>query len=129
LLAGHVHVGRRAFLSGGVMVHQFCRIGTMAMVHGGERITQDVPPFAMMAEGGIRGPNTVGLRRAGIAPEARKAIKQAMRIYFAPGANRSLALEEIRRTLGGIPEVALFVDFAEVTKRGLVPGRGRPLEE
>ena len=33
-LAGHVTIGERAFLSGGVVVHQFCRIGRIAMIGG-----------------------------------------------------------------------------------------------
>ena len=34
LLAGHVTVDERAFISGAVAIHQFCRIGRMAMIGG-----------------------------------------------------------------------------------------------
>ena len=34
MLAGHVTVGERAFFSGGAGIHQFCRVGTLAMVGG-----------------------------------------------------------------------------------------------
>ena len=49
LLAGHVTVGDRAFVSGGVAVHQFCRIGRMAMVGGHARVVRDVPPYVTIA--------------------------------------------------------------------------------
>ncbi|GHT30263.1 hypothetical protein FACS18942_11180 [Planctomycetales bacterium] len=34
MLGGHVQVGNRANISGGVAVHQFCRIGSFAMLGG-----------------------------------------------------------------------------------------------
>lgn len=43
MLAGHVTVGDRAYLSGAVAVHQFCRIGTLAMVGGHARVGKDIP--------------------------------------------------------------------------------------
>ena len=45
MLAGHVIVEDRAYVSGAVAVHQFCRIGTLAMVGGQAHINKDVPPF------------------------------------------------------------------------------------
>src|SRR4029078_10973646 len=48
MLAGHVTVEDLAFLSGGVGIHQFCRVGTLAMVGGLARVTQDVPPYTLI---------------------------------------------------------------------------------
>ena len=45
LLAGYVEVEDQAFLSGGVVVHQFSRIGRLAMVGGNTRVNSDLPPF------------------------------------------------------------------------------------
>jgi UDP-N-acetylglucosamine acyltransferase len=45
MLAGHVTVGDRAYVSGAVAVHQFCRVGSLAMVGGQAHIIKDVPPF------------------------------------------------------------------------------------
>ena len=47
LLAGHVEVQDRAFISGNCLVHQFCRVGTLAMMQGGSAISQDLPPFTV----------------------------------------------------------------------------------
>ena len=67
LLGGHVTVEDRAFVSGAVAVHQFCRIGRLAMVGGHARVVQDVPPYMLLdgQSGCIVGLNIVGLRRSG----------------------------------------------------------------
>jgi UDP-N-acetylglucosamine acyltransferase len=122
LLAGHVHVGPRAFISGSVLVHQFVRIGRLAMIGGGNGIGQDVPPFCMLQFEQIQGPNVVGLRRAGMDEKARLAIRNAIKTYFFAGLNRVNAIEEIRREAAGCPEVEEFVAFIEGTKRGITPG-------
>ncbi|MBN2452302.1 MAG: acyl-ACP--UDP-N-acetylglucosamine O-acyltransferase [Lentisphaeria bacterium] len=123
MLAGHVEVGPRAFVSAGVLVHQFVRIGRLAMIGGGNGIGQDVPPFCMLQYDQIQGPNVVGLRRAALAEAARAAIRGAIKIYFFSGLNRPNAIEEIRATCGSHAEVSEFVAFIESTKRGICPGR------
>ena len=120
LLAGHVEIGDRVFLSGGVMVHQFCRIGMLAMVSGAEKIFQDLPPYCMYRWEGVSSPNTVGLRRAGIQAEARKAIKQAIRLLFFSGLSRPNALLQIQEKHGQVPELQPMIAFISSTKRGLV---------
>ena len=126
LLAGHVQLGERAFLSGNVMVHQFVRIGPVAMIHAGEPVSQDVPPYCMLAERRIRGPNTIGLRRAGMDPDTRTAIRGAIKAYYGEGLNRHNALKKIQEEHGDVPEVAVFCEFIATTERGVMPGRLRP---
>ena len=124
LLGGHVQVGESAFISALVAAHQFVRIGALAMVGGLNRIRQDIPPYCMLQMEHIQGPNTVGLRRAGIAPDIRKAIRAAIKLYFFAGLNRLSALAQIRQQYGGVEEVADFVNFVESTERGIVSGTG-----
>ena len=80
-LGGHVQMGDRVFLGGGVMVHQFCRIGSLAMLQGLAGINKDVLPFTLV--GGRPGKhyrlNLVGMRRAGIDGERLKAVSVAYR--------------------------------------------------
>jgi UDP-N-acetylglucosamine acyltransferase len=123
LLAGHVQIGYRAFLSGAVGVHQFVRIGSMAMVGGMEKVTQDVPPFSVQVGGLVRGANTIGLRRAGVSAEARQAIRGALKLYYRHGLNRQNAVACIEEQYGTVVEVRELVRFIETTKRGLAPGR------
>ena len=67
MLGGHVQIEDKAFVSGAVAVHQFCRIGRLAMVGGHARVTQDIPPYMLVdgQSGCIVGLNVVGLRRSG----------------------------------------------------------------
>jgi UDP-N-acetylglucosamine acyltransferase len=65
-LAGHIHIESQARIGGMVGIHQFTRIGRLAMVGAMSRVDRDVPPY-MLVEGHparIRGLNLVGLRRA-----------------------------------------------------------------
>ena len=123
LLAGRVTVGERAFVSAGVMVHQFVRIGRLAMIGGGNHITQDVPPFCMLQDEEVQGPNVVGLRRAGFEEINRNALRSAIKIFFCYGLSRQEACDRIRAEVEVTPEVQEFIDFVMTTKRGVCPGR------
>jgi UDP-N-acetylglucosamine acyltransferase len=45
LVAGHVGIEDQAFVSGGVVIHQFSHIGRLAMIGGNSRVNSDAPPF------------------------------------------------------------------------------------
>ena len=122
-VAGRVEIGARAFISAAVMIHQFVRIGQIAMLSGGCRITQDVPPFSLVKEDCLQSANAVGMRRAGIGPEARTAIRGAIKQYFFAGLNRPNALKAIRERYPDVAEVEEFAAFIEETKRGIISGR------
>ena len=122
-ISGHVIIEDGAVLSGYILVHQFCRIGALAMVSARNLINQDIPPYCMLSEHGcVCGPNTVGLRRAGVSSEGRLAIKNAIKCYFFRGLNASNAFEAIAAYPHQTPEVDHFVDFIRKTTRGMMPG-------
>ena len=75
MLAGHVTVADRAYISGAAGVHQFCRIGTLAMVGGQAHLSQDVPPYVTVdgMSSLVVGLNKIGLRRAGYCDAASKS--------------------------------------------------------
>jgi UDP-N-acetylglucosamine acyltransferase len=123
LLAGRVEVERNAFISAGCLVHQFARIGRLAMIGGGNPVTQDVPPFCMLQDKCIQGLNSIGLRRAKWSDAAKDAMKDAMKIYFYQGLNRINALEKIRNEVELLPEVLEFITFIENTTRGIMQAR------
>ncbi len=121
LLAGYVEVGDRAFISGNVLVHQFVRIGRLAMLSGGSAISQDVPPFCTTrgASGNtIAGLNTVGMRRAGIQPADRTALRRAFHILYFSGLNIRDAVKKILEQEQS-PLVKEFCNFVANTKRGI----------
>lgn len=120
-LAGHVTVGDWANFGGLCAVHQFCQVGTAAMVAGMARVVQDVLPFTI-AEGypaHMRIVNKVGMERAGYDSTAVHDIRRAFRILFM----RTLLLEEakkqIREEIGDKPHVALLLEAIDNSARGL----------
>jgi len=120
-LAGEVQVEDRAIIGGMTGVHQFCRIGTMAMVGAASKVRQDCPPY-MITEGQpteVIGPNLVGLQRRNVAPEVRAALKDAYRLFYREGLNRTQAIERIRRDVLDCPEVRHLVDFYLQSERGV----------
>lgn len=124
-LTGHCIVEDRAFLSGMTGFHQFSRIGTLAMVSALSAFNKDIPPYVICGgrPGVAQGLNVVGMRRAGIKPEARAEIKKAYKLLYRSGLNVSNAVEQIKKECTG-PEVKHFVEFIENSKRGIIRGQG-----
>ena len=122
LLAGHARLGDRVFLSGHVVVHQFARIGELAMVGGGSRVNQDVPPYMMVVGNStVVSVNRVGLERAGFDGEERRAIVRAYRLLYRSGLPFNQALERIEAELGGSPAVRRLIEFCRAdSKRGIM---------
>lgn len=122
-LGGFVTVADRAFISGGVMVHQFVNIGRLAMVGGNSKITQDVLPF-MTTDGNpaqVHGLNVVGLRRAGFNKTMLSELKQAYRVLFNGNDRLDNKLDELRQLPG--EAVAQLVEFIGAAKRGFHRGK------
>lgn len=127
MLGGHVTVDDRAYISGGVAVHQFCRIGRFAMVGGLARVRQDVPPFVMIDGGStmVVGLNKVGLRRAGFTPQEMLELKSAYRVIYRSGLAWNEMLDALRTKFASGP-AAEFEPFFRGGKRGFVQERRTP---
>jgi UDP-N-acetylglucosamine acyltransferase len=123
-LAGHVEIADQAFLSGGVVVHQFCRIGRLAMIGGNAKIVQDCLPFVITdgVPGRARGLNIVGLRRAGIGAQKVRALKEAYHLLLRSSLSREAAL--VRMAALQEPLVEELIAFVRSSRRGLA-GAGR----
>ncbi len=122
LIGGHVTVGDRAFLSGNSAVHQFCRVGRLAFLSGSSASSKDIPPFFVMQDVNyVRGLNLVGMKRAGLAPAERVAIRKAFRIIYLtrPALPLTTALLRIEAELGPVPAVCELVEFIRTSKRGI----------
>lgn len=121
-LGGHVEVDDWAMLSGGVMVHQFVKIGAYAFIGGLFRVGQDVPPYVKavgepLKYGGI---NSVGLRRRGFSSKDRINIKRAYRFYYKSGLNKSDALYKVKSEFPDDKNIMCIIDFIENSKRGII---------
>lgn len=112
LLGGHVQVGRKAIISGNAGVHQFVRIGELAMIGGVAMISQDIPPFTMTDHhGAVVGLNSVGLMRDGFTSVDRDEIKNLFKIIYRSGMSFQRAIElaaELAVTDAGKRFVAFF---------------------
>jgi UDP-N-acetylglucosamine acyltransferase len=119
-LAGYVEVGDGAFLSGGVVVHQFSKIGRLAMIGGNTRVNLDVPPFVLASEFNVavHGLNLVGLRRAGIGRDAIRQLKQAYRLLYRSQLSQEEALARIEKEVPG-EEARQLVAFVRGSQRGI----------
>jgi UDP-N-acetylglucosamine acyltransferase len=121
-MAGHVTIDDRAIISGLVPIHQFVRIGTFAFVGGGSRVNQDVPPYTKAVGNPVHlyGLNSVGLQRAGFAPEVKLALKRAYRLLFNSDLTVNQGIARARAELPSAPEVERFLRFIEGSQRGVL---------
>jgi UDP-N-acetylglucosamine acyltransferase len=130
VLGGHAQVGERAFLSSYAMIHQFTRVGRLAMMQGGAATSMDVPPFCIGRNGTntIKGINLVGLRRAGFDRARIHAIRRAYRTLFLGRPNLRLARERLvaeEAAQGGpTADVQEMLDFIATAKNGVCAARG-----
>jgi UDP-N-acetylglucosamine acyltransferase len=126
VIGGHATVMDRAFLSGNSCVHQFCRVGRLAMISGTSSISQDLPPFWIVQEINItHGVNVVGMRRAGIPNAEIQAVRRAYTAITRSGLTIRAALDQIELADGEIPAVRELIDFIRESKRGICTGTVR----
>jgi UDP-N-acetylglucosamine acyltransferase len=121
-LAGHIIIEDHAIIGALSGVHQFCRIGTHAMISGITGIVLDVPPY-MLAAGNrakLYGLNTVGLKRHHFSEETIKALKKAYRTIFRSGLALENAIREVEEDkISQTPEVQHLLDFIRHSQRGI----------
>lgn len=127
MLAGHVTVEDRAYLSGAAGAHQFCRIGTLAMVGGQAHLVKDVPPYVTIdgLSSLVVGLNQIGLRRAGFDREAIRQLKAAYRVIYRSGLAWAEVLKRLKSEFSDGP-AAGFYRFLSTTNRGITPERRLP---
>lgn len=120
-LAGHVIIEDNAVLGGLAGVHQFCRVGRLAIVGGCSKIIQDAPPFSMCDGYPARvwGINRIGLERAGVGRDMQALLKQAFKILFREGLLISNAIKKIERELAQTAEIKHLIDFVKSSERGI----------
>lgn len=123
-LGGHVHVAEVAIVAALVGVHQFVRIGRLAMVAAGSMADKDVPPFCLVQGDRARmvGLNAIGLRRADVPASARQALKEAYRVLFRRGGVLAERAAELGQATDE-PHVQELIAFLGATQRGVCMGR------
>ena len=128
LIAGHVQIQDNAFISGNVVLHQFVRIGRLAMIGGLSRVNQDVPFMMLVGDSRIWGLNLVGLKRKGFSIKEISAVKEAFNILYRKSLSPKNALQELEQI--GSQEAKEIKDFILYSKRGICgPNKSSLLEK
>lgn len=132
LVAGYVDIEDQAFVSGGVVIHQFSKIGRLAMIGGNTRVNLDAPPYFLYSgfNNTPTGLNLVGLRRAGFSRDDISALKVAYRLLYRSGLKREEALSRIEAEVP-TEYTRHLVAFIRTSKRGIAmetTGRRGPSE-
>ncbi len=120
-IAGHVVIEDGAILGGMSAVHQFSRIGRLAMVAACTPVRQDVAPFMLVTGDPAQTlkANVVGLERAGLNAEVVRSLGQAYRILFRDGLSIPNALARMESELPASPEMQHLIEFVRSSERGI----------
>jgi UDP-N-acetylglucosamine acyltransferase len=131
-LSGHVIVGNRVVVGGLSGIHQFVRLGDMAMIGAGAMVAQDIPPYCM-AQGDrakLIGLNRVGMERGGISKEEILAVRKTYRtLLLSDGEDvKGKTLKErisfVRSSSTVSEGLEIFLSFIENSQRGISRPRG-----
>ena len=121
-LAGHVHVGDWAILSGYTLVHQFCMIGAHSFTGMATSVGKDIPAY-MTASGSpaaIKTINAEGLRRRGFSADTISELRRAYKIIYRQGLTIEIALERLDEMLKDTPELNVLIESLRSSERGIV---------
>lgn len=120
-LAGHVEVADRVVIGGLVGVHQFVRIGTMAIVGALSKVVMDVPPFSTYDghPATFHGVNAIGLKRAGYTASQLARIKKLLVALFGERVNISSILPRLEKEYQSDPNAQIIFNFMKKSKRGI----------
>jgi len=120
-LAGHVTIEDKAVLGGLVAIHQFTRVGKLAIIGGCSKVVQDIPPYST-CDGHpacVYGLNLIGLRRSNTSKEAVIELSRAFKTLFNSGLTIRHALERLEKEGYSSSEVAYLVNFVKNSQRGI----------
>ena len=120
LLGGHCVLEDSVYLSGNSAVHQFVRVGRLALISGVSATSKDLPPFVMQQHiNCVVGVNVVGMRRAGMATADVDAVRRAFHLVYRQELLLPEALRQVEQELGHVAAVAEMVRFIRASKRGI----------
>ena len=120
-LAGHIQVEDGAVIGGHTAIHQFVRIGRLAMLAGGSIVVQDVPPFVTVHgnHASPAGLNLLGLKRSGRSKDQIRNIKMMYKLLYQSGLTLEEAIERMGKDLPDSEDLECFKAFCQGTSRGL----------
>jgi UDP-N-acetylglucosamine acyltransferase len=120
-LAGHVTLEDWIVIGGMSGIHQFCKIGTMALIRAMTKIVKDIPPF-ILVEGNpakVTGVNLSGLRKNRFSQAVSQEIIMAYKLLYHSNLRLDQALETMEQKLQNSWEIEHFISFIRNAKRGI----------
>jgi UDP-N-acetylglucosamine acyltransferase len=121
-LAGHVHIGDYAILSGYTLVHQFCRIGAHSFTGMGTAVGKDVPAYVMVngSPAEAKSINAEGLKRRGFSKEDIATITKAYKLIYRRGLTLDEAIVELESMLAECEPLSVLLQSLKESTRGIV---------
>lgn len=120
LLGGHCVLGDGAAVGSGSGVHQFCRLGRLAVLEANSSATVDVPPFIVVrGRNMVVGVNVAGMRGAGLGEDRIGAMTRGYDTVYRQGLTLGAALARLEGDLGAVDVIREFVAFARQSRRGI----------
>lgn len=125
-VAGHAELGDRVTVSSVTGIHQFCRIGELAIIGAGGLAQQDVPPYLMVVgRNRCTAVNVIGMRRAGLPRADIDEVRRLYRATYRSGLTLASALESVRDTVQTASGRKYLNFFATPSRRGISHPLGR----
>ncbi len=123
-VAGHCEIHDRVIISNGAGIHQFARVGTLAMIGGSSMIGQDIPPFfTTVGPCMLSGVNVIGMKRASLPKDDINEMRRLFREVYRSGRPLAKSIESVRENVH-TPSGNLFLAFFDhPSKRGVVGPR------
>ena len=117
-VGGHVTIEDNAIIGGSCAIHQFSRIGSLAMIGGMTGVLSDVIPFGLSLgnRNNLVGLNLIGLRRAKISNEDIKTLQTFYNIVFNDQNYRS-NIENLDIDITENKYVKIIIDFINSDKK------------
>jgi UDP-N-acetylglucosamine acyltransferase len=94
-------------------VHQFCRIGSHAMIAGLTGVRSDIIPFgfAIGSVGYLAGLNVVGMKRRKLSRQSIHTVRNAYQMLFFGEGTFVSRVGVVEAELGAEPAVAAILAF------------------
>ena len=117
-VGGHVIIEDNAIVGGSCAIHQYSRIGYLAMVGGMTGVLSDVIPFGLSLgnRNNLFGLNLIGLRRAKISNDDIKILQKFYDIVFSHQNFRS-KIENLDLEMKRNKFVKIIIDFINSDKK------------
>jgi UDP-N-acetylglucosamine acyltransferase len=121
-LAGHVHIGDWAILSGYTLVHQFCKIGEHSFTGMGTAVGKDIPAYVMVngSPAEAKSINAEGLRRRGFSKEDIAVLTKAYKLIYRRGHTLEEAIAELELLLPECEPLGALIASLKNSSRGIV---------